>query len=57
MNMDFKKYNNLIDLFFEQYTKQLKDKIFLSSLKDPKKIFLGKMLRQLSQKFPVKLEK
>ena len=37
--MDFKKYNNLIDLFFEQYEKQPKDKIFLSTLKDPKKNF------------------
>jgi len=37
--MDFKKYNNLIDLFFEQYEKQPKDKIFLSTLKDPKKKF------------------
>ena len=35
--MDFKKYNNLIELFFEQYKKQTKDKIFLSNLKDPKK--------------------
>ena len=40
--MDFKKYNNLIDLFFEQYEKQNKDKIFLSSLKDPKKNFSWK---------------
>ena len=31
--MDFKKYNNLIELFFEQFEKQPKDKIFLSSLK------------------------
>ena len=37
--MDFKKYNNLVELFFEQYQKQDKDKIFLSSLKDPKKNF------------------
>ena len=37
--MDFKKYNNLVELFFEQYQKQDKDKIFLSSLKDPKKSF------------------
>ena len=35
--MDFKKYNNLIELFFEQYKKQTKDKIFLSNLKDQKK--------------------
>ena len=35
--MDFKRYNNLIDLFFEQAEKQPKDKIFLSSLKDSKK--------------------
>ncbi len=37
--MDFKKYNNLIDLFFEQCDKQDKNKIFLSTLKDPKKNF------------------
>ena len=37
--MNFKKYNNLIDLFFEQYEKQNKDKVFLSSLKDIKKNF------------------
>ena len=37
--MDFKKYNNLVDLFFKQYEKQPKDKIFLSSLKEPKKNF------------------
>ena len=35
--MDFKKYNNLTDLFFEQCETQSKDKIFLSTLKDPKK--------------------
>ena len=37
--MDFKKYNNLVHLFFDQFEKQSKDKIFLSSLKDPKKNF------------------
>ena len=37
--MDFKKYNNLVELFFDQYKKQKKDKIFLSSLKEPKKNF------------------
>ncbi len=31
--MDFKKYNNLVDLFFDQYERQTKDKIFLSDLK------------------------
>ena len=40
--MDFKKYNNLIELFFEQCEKQEKNKIFLSSLKDPKKNFSWK---------------
>ncbi len=40
--MDFKKYNNLVDLFFEQYKKQNKDKFFLSSLKEPKKNFSWK---------------
>ncbi len=40
--MDFKKYNNLVELFFDQYQKQDKDKIFLSNLKDPKKNFSWK---------------
>ena len=39
MNMNFKKYNNLVDLFFEQYQKQSKDKIFLSNLKNYSKNF------------------
>ena len=43
--MDFKKYNNLIDLFFEQYEKQNKDKIFLSNLKEPKKNFSWKNVK------------
>ena len=37
--MDFKKYNNLVDLFFDQYEKQSKDKIFLSDLKHLNKNF------------------
>ena len=37
--MDFKKYNNLIELFFEKYEKQQKDKVFLSSLKDSQNSF------------------
>jgi len=37
--MNFKKYNNLIDLFKEQVQKQSKDKIFLSNLKNEKKNF------------------
>ena len=37
--MDFDKYNNLIDLFFDQCEKQSKDKIFLTTLKEPKKNF------------------
>ena len=37
--MDFKKYNNLIDLFKDQVQKQPKDKIFLSNLKNEKKNF------------------
>ena len=40
--MDFKKYNNLVELFFDQYKKQNKDKIFLSSLKEPIKNFSWK---------------
>jgi len=45
--MDFKKYNNLIDLFFEQYDKQNKDKIFLSSLREPKKNFSWKDVKHI----------
>jgi len=45
--MDFKKYNNLVELFFEQYQKQDKDKIFLSSLKDEKKNFSWKKVRSI----------
>ena len=37
--MNFKKYNNLIDLFFEQCEKQPKDKIFLSSLNNTENYF------------------
>ena len=37
--MEFKKYNNLVELFLEQTDIQNKDKIFLSSLKDPKANF------------------
>ena len=37
--MDFKKYNNLIELFFEKYEKQQKDKVFLSNLKDSQNSF------------------
>ncbi len=39
MNMNFKNYNNLVDLFFEQFQKQSKDKIFLSNLKNNSKNF------------------
>ena len=37
--MDFKKYNNLVELFFEKCENQNQDKIFLSSLKDNNKNF------------------
>ena len=37
--MDFKKYNNLIELFFGQCARLPKEKIFLNSLKDPKLTF------------------
>ena len=37
--MDFKKYNNLIELFFWQCARLPKEKIFLNSLKDPKLTF------------------
>ncbi len=37
--MQLDKLNNLLELFFVQYQKQDKNKIFLSSLKEPKKKF------------------
>ncbi len=37
--MDFKKYNNLIELFFGQCARLPKEKILLNSLKDPKLTF------------------
>ena len=55
--MDFKKYNNLIELFFEQYEKQQKDKIFLSSLKDSKKIFLGNNVKTIVLKLASEISK
>ena len=39
--MNFKRYNNLIDLFFSQTEKQSKKKIFLTSLKDNKSFSWG----------------
>ncbi len=35
--MNLKKYNNLVELFFDQYKKQPKNKIFLNSLKGTNK--------------------
>jgi len=43
--MDYKKYNNLIELFFEQAEKQPENKIFLSTLKEPKKNFTWKNVK------------
>ena len=37
--MDFNKYNNLLELFFDQYNKQSKENYFLSTLKKPEKNF------------------
>ena len=45
--MNFKKYNNLIDLFFEQCEKQPKDKIFLSSLNNSKNSFTWNNVRSI----------
>ena len=55
--MDFKKYNNLIELFFEQCEKQEKNKIFLSSLKDPKKNFSWKDAQLKVHQFANELSK
>ena len=37
--MKLKKFNNLLDLFFQQYKSQNKNSIFLSSLKEKKKVY------------------
>ena len=37
--MELKKFNNLLDLFFQQYKSQNKNSIFLSSLKDKSKVY------------------
>ena len=55
--MDFKKYNNLIDLFFEQYEKQNKDKIFLSVLKEPKKDFSWKDVKSIVEQLASEISK
>ena len=55
--MDFKKYNNLVDLFFEQYEKQSKDKIFLSSLNEPKKIFSWNNVKLIIEQFASEISK
>ena len=33
--MNIKNYNNLLELFYNQYTKEKTDQIFLKSLKNP----------------------
>ncbi|WP_440680394.1 hypothetical protein [Candidatus Pelagibacter sp. HIMB1636] len=33
--MNIKNYNNLLELFYNQYTKEKADQIFLKSLKNP----------------------
>ena len=55
--MDFKKYNNLVELFFEQCEKQNKDKIFLSSLKEPKKKFSWEDVRLAVEHFANEISK
>ena len=55
--MDFKKYNNLVELFFEQCENQNKDKIFLSSLKEPKKKFSWKDVRLAVEHFANEISK
>ena len=55
--MDFKKYNNLVELFFEQCEKKNKDKIFLSSLKEPQKKFSWKDVRLAVEHFANEISK
>ncbi len=55
--MDFKKYNNLVDLFFEQYDKQSKDKFFLSSLKEPKKNFSWNNVKLITEQLASEISK
>ena len=55
--MDFKKYNNLIDLFKDQVQKQPKDKIFLSNLKNEKKNFYWQDVEIIVLKFANEISK
>ncbi len=55
--MDFKKYNNLVDLFFEKYEKENKDKIFLSTLKEPKKDFSWKDVKSIVEQLASEISK
>ena len=55
--MNLKKYNNLVELFFEQCAKQNKDQIFLTSLKDPKKSFSWKDVETIVLKLASEISK
>ena len=55
--MNLKKYKNLVELFFEQCEKQNKDKIFLTSLKEPKKSFSWKDVEIIVSKFASEISK
>ena len=47
--MKIDKINNLLELFYQQYQKQNKEDIFLQSLKEPKKIFMGRCLLNINK--------
>ncbi len=55
--MNLKKYNNLVELFFEQCVKQNKDQIFLTSLKEPKKSFSWKEVESIVLKLASEISK
>ena len=59
--MNLKKFNNLLELFFNQYEKQDKNNIFLSSLKSPIKEFSWEdtktSILNLSKKFKKYIQK
>ena len=57
MNMDFKNYNNLIELFFEQYTIQQKDKIFFIKSKRSKKNFTWENVKTAISKVSSEIRK
>ena len=55
--MNFNNYNNLLELFFDQYNKQSKDNIFLSTLKKSDKNFSWQEVNSLVIKLSNEISK